>query len=124
MITGADHVGISVSDIDRSIAFYRDILGLQLVEQRQFNNGQIAFFQVGDTLVELVANRKPGEPVADGLVNHFAFTVDDLAAAVARLRQHQVLTETPAPVPIWEGMRVIFFRGPDGERLELFERKL
>lgn len=122
MITKAEHIGIMVTDLDRSISFYQDILGLELVERRNNNGVEIAFFRVGDVEIELVAGSKAAYEVTDGVVNHLAFTVTDLDAAMQTLREKEVKLDTPQPVPIWDGMRVAFFRGPDGEKLELFER--
>ncbi len=123
LIKKAEHIGIMVKDLDRSIAFYQDVLGLKLVERRRSNTLELAFLQVGDTEIELIAGGQ-GYVEQDGVVNHLAFTVTDLDAALAHLKAHGVELITPEPRPIWDGMRVLFFRGPDGEKLELFERKV
>jgi lactoylglutathione lyase len=118
-----EHIGIQVQDLDRSIAFYRDVLGLTLHGRRTFGSAELAFLAAeGDSaLLELVA-RPENEPRGDGAVHHLAFTVAALEAVTARLREHGVALESDAPIAIWDGMRVQFFRGPDGELLELFER--
>lgn len=121
MLNKCEHIGIMVSDVERSIRFYRDVLGLPFIERRAFKGLDLAFLQIGDTQLELVAGTADHQQ-ADGLVNHVAFTVSDLDAVVAHLRAEGVELISEAPQPIWEGMRVFFFRGPDGEKLELFER--
>jgi lactoylglutathione lyase len=121
LIKKAEHVGIMVKDIERSIAFYRDVLGLELVGRRATASGSpIAFFQVGDVQLELIAG---AADMGDGIINHFTFTVTDLDAAISHLQRHQVETISTQPIPVWDGGRVFFFRGPDGEKLEFFERK-
>lgn len=118
-----EHVGITVADMNRSIAFYRDVLGLTLRDRRRLGAVELAFLTVGDdsAQIELVAGDDPAAP-GDAAMNHLAFTVDALEPVVARLREHRVTIDSAAPIPIWDGMRVLFFRGPDGEKLELFER--
>jgi lactoylglutathione lyase len=122
MIDQLEHIGVMVEDMDRSVRFYTEVLGLSLVERRHFNTVELAFIKVGETELELVAGSR-GYAREDAVVNHIAFRVHDLDAAMTRLREEGVAFMTPEPVPVWEGMRVIFFRGPDGEKLELFERK-
>jgi len=124
LITKAEHIGIMVTDLDRSIAFYQDILGLKLRQRTTTATGtNIAFFQVGNVEIELVAGSANGYHPGDGIVNHLAFTVSDLDAMIEHLKAHQVETISPKPIPVWEGMRVFFFRGPDGEKLELCEHR-
>ncbi|MGI6083599.1 MAG: VOC family protein [Limnochordia bacterium] len=123
MISKVEHIGIMVSDLDRSIAFYRDVLGLELIERLKNNTAEIAFFKVGDVEIELVAGSSAPYEKTDGIVNHLTFTVTDLDAALQMLKDKGVELINSEPVPIWGGMRVLFFRGPDGEKLEFFERK-
>ena len=122
MISKVEHIGIMVSDLDRSIAFYRDVLGLEFVERLKNNATEIAFFKVGDVQIELVKGSSAPYEKTDGIVNHLTFTVMDLDAALQMLKDKGVELINSEPVAIWGGMRVLFFSGPDGERLEFFER--
>lgn len=121
MFEKLEHIGIMVADIDRSIAFYQDVLDLPLVERRRRGEVELAFFQLGECQLELVAGAS-GYELTDGVVNHVAFTVRDLAPVVAKLEQAGVEILNQTPIDLWDGCRAVFFRGPDGERLELFER--
>lgn len=113
-----------VADMDRSIAFYRDVLGFALREQRNLDNGtKLAFMQVGEAEIELIANPRDQHLHGDATLNHLAFHVSDLDAVLAQLRKHNTEMISPQPINAWEGMRIAFFRGPDGEKLELCERK-
>lgn len=123
LIVKVEHIGIMVGDLDRSIAFYQEVLGLELVERRKNNAAEIAFFKAGDAEIELIAGSTAPYEKTDGVVNHLTFTVTDLDAAYQVLKDKGVELINPEPIPIWDGMRVLFFRGPDGEKLELFERK-
>jgi lactoylglutathione lyase len=111
-----------VNDLERSLPFYRDILGLQVREVRKRDNGpDLAFITVGRVEIELIAGSANPYHNGDGIVNHFAFRVDDLDAALAHLRAHDVEIISPQPIAVDEHMRVAFFRGPDGEKLEFVE---
>lgn len=121
MITKAEHIGIMVKDIERSIKFYGEVLGLELIERQSFNGLELAFFRVGDTEIELIQGGS-GYSESDAVVNHVAFRVEDIDAALDKLREHGVTLIDQEPREIWTGCRIAFFRGPDGEKLELFER--
>lgn len=116
------HIGVMVSDLERSVVWYQRVLGLRLVERRQLGQTLIAFLAAGEgqALVELV--QKSGSYARKGVVNHIAFSVPDLDAALARLRVEGVNLEGVEPIPIWDGGRIAFFEGPDGELLELVQR--
>jgi len=123
MITKAEHIGIMVSDLERSISFYRDILGLKVREIRRRDNGpDLVFIEVGGVEIELIAGSASPYHKGDGIVNHLAFTVTDLEAALAHLHAHGVEVISPKPIVLDEHTRVAFFRGPDGEKLELVEK--
>jgi lactoylglutathione lyase len=123
LITHLHHTGILVDDLDRSVAFYQGTLGLTLHDRRPFRSVELAFLGPpdGGTTVELIAGgERHGH---DGVVEHVAFAVGDFDAAVARLGERGVVFTTPEPIPIWDDRRILFFRGPDGELLELVEQR-
>ncbi|WP_322923082.1 VOC family protein [Paenibacillus campi] len=120
-----EHVGIMVSSIERSIAFYEQVVGLQHLETTGHINEHIqlaflAFPGHTDTELELIQGFGDHLP-AEGRVHHVAFTVDDVEAEFARigeLKPHGLDAEiTTLP----NGSRYFFFDGPDGERLEFFQ---
>jgi len=113
------HVGVMVTDMERSIDWYGRVLGLQLLERRELGSTLLAFMGHGGALIELI--QREGDLPTEGRVNHIAFQVDDLGAALARLREAGVDLGDEEPRPIWEGGQVFFFHGPDGEVLELFQ---
>jgi lactoylglutathione lyase len=119
-VVGLHHAGLCTSNLTRSIAFYREVFGLEVAETFSFGDEQIAFMRVGSVRLELIEGGPPRDGA--GVVDHFAFEVSGLDRLVERLRQCGVtlLDERPVRVaPV--GARILFCLGPDGERIELFE---
>jgi catechol 2,3-dioxygenase-like lactoylglutathione lyase family enzyme len=132
-----EHTGLSVSDLDRSIAFYRDLLGLRLgrVIEPDSNSklgeivglpgclARIAHLGSEKGMLELFEYRKPRGRLrrrnqADLGFSHVGFATDDIRAEYDRLRQAGV-SFLSAPVEFRTGAWVVYFRGPDGEIGEL-----
>lgn len=124
MLVGTDHVGVRVADMERSIDFYTTVLGLRVTQRVNVRSLELAFLEIpgasDGTQVELVAGATDHSH-SDGIVNHVAFAVANIDAGIERLRAHGVLLLSDGPITLWEGKRIVFFRGPDGERLELVE---
>ena len=132
-----EHAALSVTDLDRSIAFYRDRLGLRLVRVIESEAGaklgdivglpgcqaRIAHLESEKGMLELFEYRKPrGKRVArtqaDIGFSHVGFATADIHAEYARLREAGVEFFN-APVEFRPGAWVVYFRGPDGEVGEL-----
>ncbi|MBM7619277.1 lactoylglutathione lyase [Bacillus tianshenii] len=121
-----EHVGIMVKDIQKSTSFYTDVLGLKLKGELDHPNGKIklAFlgFEVeGETEIELIEGYNDALH-AEGKVHHIALTVDDVEAEYERLQSMDVKFVENEITTLPNGARYIFFEGPDGERIELFEK--
>lgn len=126
-VTGLAHIGIQTSDMDRSIAFYRDTLGFVLDHRTSLRDGavELGFLKVGHCTVELVKSGD-GSGVKErsaGIVDHVALAVEDVDSLAERLTEQGVRfeTEKPMDLDLMGGAKAIFFHGPDGERLEFFE---
>jgi glyoxylase I family protein len=125
-----DHAGITVGDLERSVGFYRDTLGMPEIERTTLANGTtLVFLQMGDAgLVELihrpggVSGRHRADPPA---VAHVCLHVDDLDAWLTRLASRNVpLTSGPSALQFPSGrVRLAFFADPDGIPVELYERE-
>jgi lactoylglutathione lyase len=120
-----EHVGVMVKDLEASIQFYREVVGLECRGTLVHTNPAITLAFLGfpgttETEVELIHGYNAELP-NEGKVHHIAFTVDNLDEEIDRLKKLDVtlLDETPTTLP--NGSRYIFFLGPDGERLEFFE---
>jgi len=118
-VVGLHHAGLYVSSLARSIAFYREVFGLEVAERLSLGGEDIAFLRLGSARLELIE----GGPARDGtgVVDHVAFEVQGLAKLVVRLRAHgvTVIDEAPVAVPGLSAS-ILFCAGPDGERIELF----
>jgi lactoylglutathione lyase len=123
-ITAYDHIGIRVTDRERSIAFY-ELLGFTQTDY--FPEHQANEMETPDGVrINLIMNgaRRPGnrnvlmdEPIKLPGHTHPAFIVDDIAQLQRRLEQHGIaITEGPAAI----GPRriALFIRDPDGNVLE------
>jgi glyoxylase I family protein len=115
------HVSLVVSDWQRSVLFYRDLLGLEVDDSRPDLAFPGVWFRLGDRQLHLleVANPDPvtGRPPHGGRDRHVAVTVDDLDGFVARLDAAGV-----AYTMSRSGRRALFCRDPDGNAWEIIEQ--
>jgi len=124
MIVKLEHIGILAKNMDESIRFYSEILGMNLVERVWLNEQvELAFLSFPgqeSVQVELVG-RDPSGVAEEGIVNHLAITVDDIEAVISKLKQHGYDISDEYPRTILDGRKIAFFKGPSGEKLELFQ---
>ncbi len=123
MLRKVEHIGIQVRNLDRSIAFYTEVLGLTLRKRVRLNETtELAFLPLGDSEIELICKSADYTYAKEGIVNHLTFRVDDVASMLDRLRQHGVELIHQQPLFLEKlGTRIAFFWGPDGEKMELFQ---
>ncbi|OLN24264.1 glyoxalase [Domibacillus antri] len=124
-ISKLEHVGIQVKDLDTAIDFYTKVLDLELLEKQGHPDPNIklaflGFKTTNETLVELIEGYNPDLP-AEGKVHHIAFTVDDIESELERIKQHNVTFIDQDITTLPSGSKYIFFHGPDGEWIELFQ---
>ncbi|SFI98099.1 VOC family protein [Thermoflavimicrobium dichotomicum] len=118
-----EHVGVMVKDIEASIRFYQEVLGMKLLYRMPNENLQLAFLGFQDsneTELELIQGYNDQLP-AEGKVHHLAFTVDNIEKEIERLKQHDIQWIDEEVTILPNGSKYIFFYGPDGEWIELFE---
>jgi lactoylglutathione lyase len=144
-LTEMHHVGLTVADIERSIRFYRDLLGMTLVRRRKADAEYIgmqtgcpgvcldvASFQATSDnrqTLEVVQYVTNSGPVSEQATNragcaHLCLMIDDLRAAYDALRGQGVLFKTE-PVAITSGPNqgglTVYLFDPDGFTIELFQ---
>jgi catechol 2,3-dioxygenase-like lactoylglutathione lyase family enzyme len=107
-----DAVFYYVTDVQESIAFYRDTLGLPLVSE-----DYVARFDLDGVLVELVP-RPPGSVVPGNGNARLCFSVPDLNETVELLRGKGITT---SDIKNKKDGRLAFFRDPDGNELSVWE---
>ena len=117
------HTRFRVHNIDRSINFYNDILGLEIVERKTSPRGsQLVFLRFPDTDCELELCSFPDSgsiEVPEDLV-HLAFQVEDLEKCIFRLKEKGIPI-TEGPVEAASGTRFIFTEDPDKYEIELIQ---
>jgi len=142
-LLGTNHTSFTVSSLDRTIGFFRDCLGFQVVNRAPRDPAivsritgvegadmEIAFLRGPGCTVELIEYKAPASrgrvsarPCDAGFA-HMAFDVDDVDEAIAAARAHQLKPISP-PVPINDGpnkgRRVVYLRDPDGVTIEFIE---
>jgi methylmalonyl-CoA/ethylmalonyl-CoA epimerase len=131
MIKRINHVAIIVPDLDSSLTFWRDTLGLTLTRTEEVASQEslVAFLPTGDSEVELVqpttatsgaakflAKRGPG-------LHHIAMEVDDLDAMLIRLKEQGVRLINETPILAAGGNRAAFIHpeSANGVLVELYE---
>jgi lactoylglutathione lyase len=122
----AGHIGLNVSDLERSKQFYQAVFGFQAMLESQVDGRRFAFLGDGEQPVLTLWQQSAGRFAADqpGL-HHLAFQVGDIAEVRAfeeRLRALGVRVLYDGIVPHAEGLDSggVYFEDPDGIRLEIF----
>ena len=132
---GLHHVAIRTQDLDASVKFYTEVLGMKTVVA--FEPDERAFVQLdeGDgSIVELMQDDKQVEPAAERNVHwHYALRptrIEEVMAAVEAAGMQitvptkaVTLTNTATDPPSALPVKVAFFLGPDGEVIELFQNE-
>ena len=115
------HTMVRVTDIETSLRFYRDALGLDLLSRRDHEAGRFTLVFLaapGDhsAQVELTHNWDPEAYSGGRNFGHLAYAVDDIYAACQRLADHGVIINRPP-----RDGRMAFVRSPDNISVELLQ---
>jgi catechol 2,3-dioxygenase-like lactoylglutathione lyase family enzyme len=146
-IERVDAIGITVSDMDRALAFYTGVLPFEVVSETEVDGeayehlfgvfglrARIVRLRLGAEEIELIDYLAPeGRPIPEGSrsndawFQHVAIIVSDMDAAYAELRRHKVqhASSGPQTLPDWNpnagGIKAFYFKDPDGNHLEILE---
>ena len=123
-----DHTMLRVKDLEKSLHFYVDILGMKILRQNEYPSGRFTNTFVGyqdqdlGTTLELTYNWDQDKPYDRGNGwGHIALKVSDVYAASEYLKSHGV-EFTKEPSPMQGGTRILaFIKDPDGYPIELNE---
>jgi len=123
------HTMIRVRDLDASLNFYSNLLGMKVLRKRDYPTGRftLAFVGYGDeinnTVIELTHNWGQTEPYNLGSAfGHLAIGVPDVYKTCERLAAAGVKIPRPAGPMAHGGSVIAFIEDPDGYRIELVER--
>ncbi|MEC4672862.1 MAG: VOC family protein [Nitrospirota bacterium] len=123
-ITKFLHTRMRVSDMDQTIAFYRDVLGFEVLERKVSPRGShLAFLSVPNSLelIELCSFPASGPVKVQEDLVHLAFEVDHLDQTIDELTAKDIPI-TDGPTESSSGSRFIFIDAPDGYEIELIQR--
>jgi catechol 2,3-dioxygenase-like lactoylglutathione lyase family enzyme len=144
-VTSVEAIAMVVSDIERSVAFFRDVLTFEKVSDVEVDGAdyerlegvfglrlRVVRMKLGAESLDLMQYLAPeGRPVPvdsrsnDRWFQHVAIIVSDMNRAYATLRRHNVRHASPGPqrLPDWNvnagGIQAFYFRDPDGHALEI-----
>jgi len=121
-ITGLDHIVLNVSDVERSAAWYHDVLGLELERMEEWRRGEVPFPSLrfdDTTIIDLFAADRTGANL-----DHFALVVDADIAGLREWAESGVfdLLSDPEPAERFGAQgqgHSIYVRDPDGNTVEL-----
>ena len=117
------HTCLNVSDLDRSISFYKSNLDLNLTSRREIkqNNAEIAFLKdEAGNAIELTYWRDKKIVEGDNF-DHIAFDVEDVHSAVEKLRKNGVTIAMEPYSLQGSTSKIAFIKDPDGNWLELIQ---
>lgn len=118
------HTRYRVSDLEKTVAFYRDVLGLELIRRHTSPRGsQLAFFKApgSEEEIEICKFDGSGEVNVGNDITHLAFEVEDLEA----FAKHSASLGYPlsdGPTPSGLGSVIAFIDAPEGYEIELIQR--
>ena len=133
MVNKLDHIGIAVKDLEESVKFYEEVLGLKLqgIETVEEQKVKVAFLPLGDTELELLEATSPDSPIAKFIeskgqgVQHFAFRVDNIEKVLGEMKEKGIRLIDEKPRYGAGGAKIAFLhpKSTNGVLVELCERK-
>jgi methylmalonyl-CoA/ethylmalonyl-CoA epimerase len=132
MVLKLDHIGIAVSSLEETLKVYTDLLGMKLhgTETVEEQKVKTAFLPLGETEIELLESTAPDGPIGKFIeargqgIQHLAFRVDDLEAALAELKAKGVRLIDEKPRYGAGGAKIAFLhpKATNGVLIELCQR--
>jgi methylmalonyl-CoA/ethylmalonyl-CoA epimerase len=132
MVIKLDHIGIAVSNLEETLKVYTELLGMKLhgTETVEEQKVKTAFLPLGETEIELLESTSPDGPIGKFIeargqgIQHLAFRVDDLEAALAELKAKGVRLIDEKPRYGAGGARIAFLhpKATNGVLIELCQR--
>jgi methylmalonyl-CoA/ethylmalonyl-CoA epimerase len=128
-----EHIGIAVKDLQESIKFYENILGLKCyaIEEVKDQRVKTAFFMVGSTKIELLESTDPEGPIGKFIdkkgegIHHLAFEVENIQRCLSELESKDIQLIDKIPRKGAEGLNIAFLhpKSTNGILMELCENR-
>jgi lactoylglutathione lyase len=122
------HTMIRVNDLDSSIHFYQDLLGMNLISRKEYPEGEFTLVFLGygktkdDPCIELTYNHGKDSYLMGDAFGHIALGTEDIYGTCERLKASGVKISRE-PGPMKHGTTVIaFIEDPNGYKIELIQR--
>lgn len=132
-IKNIEHIGIAVKNLEESIKLYENIFGLKCysVEEVKDQKARTAFFQVGETKIELLETTEPGGPIGKFIekkgegVHHIAFAVEDINQSLKEIETNGIQLVDKEARAGAENFNIAFLhpKSTNGVLIELCEKK-
>lgn len=133
LTTHIEHIGIAVKNLNESIKYYEEIFNLKCyaIEEVKDQKVRTAFFQIGETKIELLESTEPDGPVGKFIekkgegVHHIAFAVNNLNGTLKEIEAKGIQLIDKQPRNGAEGLEIAFLhpRSTYGVLIELCEKK-
>lgn len=115
-LTSIEHIGIAVKNLEESIKFYEDILGLKCyaIEEVEDQKVKTAFFNAGQTKIELLETTDLDGPIAKFIekrgegIHHIAFKTDDIKSSLKELKEKNIILIDDQPRKGAENLDIAF----------------
>lgn len=133
MVNKIDHIGIAVKDLDKTLKFYEEILGIkaldtEVVEEQKV---KVAFLPIGESKVELLESTDKDGPIAKFIeskgegIQHMAYRVDNLEESLKKLKEQGIRLIDEKPRYGAGGAKIAFLhpKSTFGVLIELCERE-
>lgn len=114
------HIGIGVKDAEKSMDFYKEVFGCLLMESYEDDRVKIIFASCGNNVLEFVQNKVEAQTMSEGVISHIAVKVENIEESIKKIKDIGVKCLSEKPIN-FNGGKIFFFEGPDGERLEFVE---
>lgn len=128
-----EHIGIAVKNLEESIKFYQEVLGLTCyaIEEVKDQRVKTAFFMLGQTKIELLESTDPEGPIGKFIekkgegIHHLAFAAEGIEGALDELQVKGIQLIDKAPRKGAEGLDIAFLhpKSTHGVLMELCENK-
>lgn len=116
------HIAIVVKSIEKSKDFYSNVLRCEFIGEYEDERLRIVYLKSSNGTIELIKYKQEDRNErGKGIIDHIAFFVPNINEAIEHIKKFDVefVFDTPREI---NNMKIIFFLGPDGERIEYIEQ--